>query len=99
MKKTSAITSFAEHVRAVVRQIPKGEARTYKEVATAAGKPGAARAVGTIMKNNYDETVPCHRVIRSDGVIGQYNRGGSEAKKKLLALEGYVKAHRPKTRV
>ncbi|MDR3546969.1 MAG: MGMT family protein [Candidatus Pacebacteria bacterium] len=81
-------STFAEHVREVVRQIPKGETRTYGEVAAAAGRPGAARAVGTIMKNNYDPTVPCHRVIRSDGKIGEYNRGGSEKKRALLKAEG-----------
>jgi O-6-methylguanine DNA methyltransferase len=81
-------TSFTEHVRDVVRQIPKGQTRTYKEVAYAAGRPGAARAVGTIMKNNYDPTVPCHRVVRSDGKIGNYNRGGLEEKTALLKAEG-----------
>lgn len=81
--------SFAERVREAVRHIPKGETRTYAEVAAAAGHLGAARAVGTIMKNNFDPSVPCHRVIRSDGTLGSYNRGGTEAKKKLLKKEGY----------
>jgi O-6-methylguanine DNA methyltransferase len=80
--------SFAEHVRAAVQQIPKGETRTYGQVAAAIGRPGAARAVGTIMKNNYDPTVPCHRVIRSDGKIGAYNRGGPLKKRALLRAEG-----------
>lgn len=80
--------SFAERVRAAVRQIPKGETRTYGEVARAIGHPGAARAVGTVMKNNYDSTVPCHRVVRSDGKIGDYNRGGKERKEELLREEG-----------
>jgi methylated-DNA-[protein]-cysteine S-methyltransferase len=81
-------TKFAYEVREVVRNIPKGETRSYKEVAYAAGRPGAARAVGTIMKHNYDATVPCHRVVRSDGKIGDYNRGGAEAKWELLQKEG-----------
>jgi methylated-DNA-[protein]-cysteine S-methyltransferase len=81
-------TAFIDSVRAAVRQIPKGETRTYGEVAKAIGHPGAARAVGTIMKNNYDPTVPCHRVIRSDGKIGAYNRGGPEKKRALLRAEG-----------
>lgn len=81
------MTKFADIVRDVVRSIPKGEIRTYKEVAAAAGHPGAARAVGTIMKNNRDETVPCHRVVRSDGNVGGYNRGGPERKRQLLTQE------------
>ncbi len=79
--------TFAERVRDVVRQIPKGETRSYKEVAAAAGSAGAARAVGMIMKNNYDPSVPCHRVIRSDGKMGGYNRGGIDVKAKMLADE------------
>ena len=61
---------------------------TYGQVATVAGHPGAARAVGTIMKGNFDKTVPCHRVIRADGKVGDYNRGGERAKKRLLEKEG-----------
>ena len=71
----------------MVRQIPKGETRSYKEVAATAGSAGAARAVGMIMKNNYDPSVPCHRVIRSDGKMGGYNRGGIDVKAKMLADE------------
>ncbi len=81
-------TNFAERVRDAVRQIPKGETRTYGQVAAAIGHLGAARAVGTIMRDNYDPTVPCHRVIRSDGKIGEYNRGGPEKKLALLRAEG-----------
>ncbi|MFM2331178.1 MAG: hypothetical protein RLZZ26_685 [Candidatus Parcubacteria bacterium] len=89
MQKTKRKGSaFADNVREAVRQIPKGETRTYGEVAKAIGHPGAARAVGTIMKNNYDPTVPCHRVIRSDGKIGAYNRGGPAKKRALLKAEG-----------
>ncbi len=79
---------FAEDVREAVRQIPKGETRTYGEVAAVIGHPGAARAVGTIMRDNFDPTVPCHRVIRADGKIGEYNRGGPERKRELLQAEG-----------
>lgn len=78
---------FADQIRSVVRSIPKGKTMTYGEVATLAGYPGAARAVGSVMKSNYDKTVPCHRVIRSDGKIGEYNRGGSEVKRALLKKE------------
>ena len=79
---------FADHVRDVVRQIPKGKTLPYVEVARRAGNPRAARAVGAIMKNNYDPSVPCHRVIRSDGKLGEYNRGGPAQKQALLKAEG-----------
>lgn len=84
MKKSS----FADRVRDAVRHIPKGETRSYGEVAKAIGYPGAARAVGTVMKNNYDPSVPCHRVIRADGKLGAYNRGGEAVKRNLLKQEG-----------
>jgi O-6-methylguanine DNA methyltransferase len=83
------MTQFQDTVRAVVRKIPKGSVMSYKEVAYAAGKPSAARAVANTMANNYDETVPCHRVIRSDGALGGYNRGGVEKKRSMLMSEGY----------
>lgn len=85
MKKLSL---FTERVLNIVSSIKKGQTMTYKEVATRAGSPGAARAVGSIMKANYRKRVPCHRVIRSDGVIGQYNRGGPSEKYKKLKKEG-----------
>ena len=87
------LPSFSDRVREIVRNIPKGETRSYGEVAAAAGSPGAARAVGMIMKNNYDPTVPCHRVIRSDGKLGGYNRGGIEVKEKILHDEAKAAAH------
>lgn len=80
--------SFAEKVREVVRKIPKGKVMTYRHVARAAGSADAARAVGTIMKGNYDPKIPCHRVIRSDGKVGEYNRGGPAKKRSLLRAEG-----------
>lgn len=83
--------SFKEKVLQIVRQIPKGMTMTYGTVAKKAGNAKAARAVGGYMKNNYDTTVPCHRVIRSDGTIGEYNRGGSAAKRALLIKEGAIK--------
>lgn len=83
---------FAERVRGVVRKIPEGKTMSYQEVAARAGNAGAARAVGTIMKNNYLPDVPCHRVVRKDGKIGQYNRGGPAAKRKLLIAEGALKS-------
>lgn len=78
--------TFKEKVFAVVRKIPKSTVLTYKEVAEKIGSPRAFRAVGSALKTNFDPTIPCHRVIRSDGRLGGYNRG---AKKKaaLLAAE------------
>lgn len=80
--------SFAEKVRDIVRKIPKGKTMTYKAVATKAGNPHASRAVGAVMRTNYLKDVPCHRVVHSDGTIGNYNRGGSKKKRELLIKEG-----------
>lgn len=80
--------TFADKVRDVVRKIPKGKTMTYKEVAARAGNPKAARAVGAVMRTNYDPTVPCHRVIKSDGSFGSYNRGGTLKKQAILRSEG-----------
>ena len=82
--------TFTDRVRNIVRNIPKGEIRTYKEVAVAAGNPSAARAVARIMASNYDPEIPCHRVIRSDGSLAGYNRGGTKAKRAILEAEGIV---------
>lgn len=84
------MTSFSEDVHQVVRTIPKGKVMTYGEVAIAAGYPGAARAVGTILSKNYDPDIPCHRVIRSDGKPGNYNRGGVDQKTIILKAEGAI---------
>jgi methylated-DNA-[protein]-cysteine S-methyltransferase len=91
VKQKNRETPFQRSVRAVVRSIKKGETRSYGEVARAAGYPGAARAVGVVMKNNYDLTVPCHRVICADGALGGYNRGGIQRKAELLKEENMAK--------
>ena len=81
--------TFRGRVLAVVRAIPRGAVMTYKEVAAAAGHPGAFRAVGSLMKANADPAVPCHRVVRSDLRPGEYNRaGGGRTKARRLAGEG-----------
>ncbi|MDE1874485.1 MAG: MGMT family protein [Patescibacteria group bacterium] len=90
---TKRIASFKERVEQIVRDIPAGETLSYGEVARRAGNPNAARAVGMIMSRNTDESVPCHRVVRSDGLIGGYNGilgglRGAEAKRALLQAEG-----------
>lgn len=84
------MSDFAQAVRSVVSQIPRGAVMSYKEVAAKAGNPKAARAVANIMAKNFDPGIPCHRVIRSDGKLGGYNRGGIAAKKQLLELEGVI---------
>ena len=84
--------TFTEKVLDIVSKIPKGKTMTYKQVATKAGSLNASRAVGMIMSRNYRPDVPCHRVVRSDGGMGGYNRGGMEAKRKILAKEGVSKA-------
>lgn len=78
--------TFQEKVYAVVKKIPEGKTLTYKQVAEKIGMPKAYRAVGNILNKNYDPKIPCHRVVRSDGKTGGYNRG-SEGKAKILAKE------------
>ncbi|MDE2037860.1 MAG: MGMT family protein [Patescibacteria group bacterium] len=78
--------SFADKVRDAVRRIPRGATLTYGQVAALAGRPKAHRAVGNILNKNYDPEIPCHRVVRSDGTAGGYNRG-SVRKKGLLESE------------
>lgn len=94
MKKNSTdkpqSKSFSEKVLEIVKNIPKGTVLTYQKVAKLAGSPNASRAVGSILKKNYNLKIPCHRVIRSDGSLGNYNRGNSEKERKLKA-EGYIK--------
>ena len=89
------IASFKERVENVVRDIPKGKTLSYKEVALRAGSPNGARAVGMIMSRNKDKSVPCHRVIKSDGSLAGYNglRGnvfGIKTKEALLRAEGAI---------
>lgn len=79
--------TFAENVFRVVANIPQGSTLTYKEVAKRAGSPNAYRAVGNILNTNDDPNIPCHRVVRSDGTCGGYNRG-CEVKKRKLKQEG-----------
>ena len=82
-------SDFSEKVYNEVRKIPKGKVMTYKQVAKAAGRPNAARAVGNILNKNYDSDIPCHRVVRSDGKLGGYNRG-KDQKQEILKQEGYA---------
>ena len=78
-------TEFQIRVWNELKKIPKGETRTYKDIAELIGKPTAARAVANACgKNPYPITIPCHRVIRSDGGLGGYSGEGGVEKKKLL---------------
>lgn len=79
--------SFKDRVHDVVRSIPEGKTMTYKQVAEAAGSPKSCRSVGSLMARNFDPTIPCHRVVRSDGSPGNYNRGGPERKAAILRDE------------
>lgn len=82
--------TFTEKVREVVRKIPVGKTMSYVEVAKRAGSPMAYRAVASVMSKNYDKDIPCHRVIKSDGTVGGYNRGGAKAKLAILKKERAV---------
>lgn len=81
--------TFKEKVHEVVRKIPKGKTLTYQEVAKKAGNPKAFRAVGNILNKNFDPKIPCHRVVRSDGKTGGYNRG-TRKKVEILKKEGAI---------
>ena len=85
-------TKFQLKVWKYLKRIPKGELRTYSQVAIAIKKPKAVRAVANaIAKNPYAPKIPCHRVIRSDGTLGGYSgKGGINTKRKLLKLEGIL---------
>lgn len=82
--------SFYSKVYKIVKKIPRGKVATYKEIARLAGNPRAFRAVGTAMKNNPNlKTIPCHRVVGSDGKMHGYSaEGGIAAKIQLLKAEG-----------
>lgn len=84
------MTSFKEKVFQVVSKIPKGKTLTYKQVAELAGNPKAYRAVGNILSRNFNPKIPCHRVIKSNGQPGGYNRG-KDNKIKILRTEGAIK--------
>ena len=81
------LQKFSEVVYTIVKKIPSGKILTYKQVAKLAGRPKAFRAVGNILNKNYDPSIPCHRVVRSDGKTGGYNRGARN-KKLILQKEG-----------
>jgi methylated-DNA-[protein]-cysteine S-methyltransferase len=84
-------TKFQMKVWNYLKTIPKGKVKTYKQVAISINRPKSARAVANACaKNPYAPKIPCHRVIRSDGLLGGYSaKGGIKAKKLLLKREGF----------
>jgi methylated-DNA-[protein]-cysteine S-methyltransferase len=82
-------TKFQLKVWNYLKKIPRGEVRTYLQVAKAIGKPKAHRAVANAVgKNPYPPKIPCHRVIRTDGSLGGYSgKGGIKTKLRLLRAE------------
>jgi methylated-DNA-[protein]-cysteine S-methyltransferase len=85
-----AASEFSRAVLAELARVPYGRLTTYGALAQGAGKPRAARAVGTIMNRNPIPIVlPCHRVVGANGSLVGY-AGGLERKQQLLALEGSV---------
>ncbi len=83
------VSDFTERVIRVVRRIPPGRVATYGDVAELAGYPGAARAVGTVMRRCSSRDVPCHRVVSAGGTLGGYG-GNLELKRALLRAESLV---------
>jgi O-6-methylguanine DNA methyltransferase len=85
----SHLTEFERSVLRKTMEIPRGEVRPYAWVAREIGRPRAVRAVGSALANNpIPFVIPCHRVVRTDGHIGEYGAGGPEAKREVLAVEG-----------
>jgi O-6-methylguanine DNA methyltransferase len=87
------MSKFTEKVLKIVSKIPKGKILSYKAVAKLAGNEKSSRVVGSIMSKNKDKKIPCHRVVRSDGTVGEYNglqnnKKGKESKIDLLKSEG-----------
>ncbi|MFN0118667.1 MAG: methylated-DNA--[protein]-cysteine S-methyltransferase [Elusimicrobiota bacterium] len=86
-------TPFQQKVWEACYQIPKGQVLTYTELAKKINHPHAVRAVGSALaKNPFAPTIPCHRVIRTDGKMGGYSAtGGIKKKLQLLLNEGALK--------
>lgn len=85
------LTEFEQAVLRKTREIPRGQVRPYSWIAREIGHPAAVRAVGTALANNpIPYFIPCHRVVRADGVIGNYSGGGPGAKRAILTMEGVL---------
>lgn len=84
----AADTGFPRRVLAVVKRIPVGRVTTYGDVARLAGRPGAARAVGNVLREAHQPGLPYHRVIAAGGALGGYS--DLSLKRALLMAEGLV---------
>ena len=85
----SSVTEFERAVLLKALEIPPGEVRPYSWIAKEIGQPGAVRAAGSALaKNPIPIVIPCHRVVRSDGHLGNYSLGGVRRKRMLLQVEG-----------
>jgi len=83
------LSEFERAVLLKALEIPGGEVRPYSWIAREIGHPEAVRAVGSALgKNPVPLLIPCHRVVRADGTLGQYSMGGSRVKRALLEVEG-----------
>lgn len=84
------LTDFQQKVTNAVRGLGFGKTATYGEIADKIGHPGAARAVGTVMKHNrYPVVVPCHRVLSAGGIGGFNAPRGVSTKRQMLLIEGH----------
>lgn len=91
------LSPFAESVYREAQRIPRGEVRTYGELASAVGRPSAARAVGSAMAHNpFVVVVPCHRVVGGRGDLHGFSApGGLRTKAALLAMEAHASTSEP----
>jgi len=88
-----ATTEFRRAIIRSTRAIPHGQTLSYGELASRAGRPRAARAVGTAMSTNrLPIIIPCHRVLASNGLGGYSATNGLELKRRLLVMEGAIEA-------
>src|SRR6185437_5635673 len=88
-EELAQLTPFQRAVLAKAQRIPRGEVRSYAWIAREVGQPAAVRAVGTALaRNPLPLVIPCHRVIRTDGELGNYSGGGDLRKERLLNYEG-----------
>ncbi|MFN7991825.1 MAG: MGMT family protein [Candidatus Micrarchaeia archaeon] len=80
-------SAFQDMVFRACAAIPRGRVSTYSRIALAIGRPGSARAVGNALNRNRSQSVPCHRVVMSDGRVGGFAHGQAE-KIRMLVSEG-----------